>query len=64
MEETDVEIIDNACIQCEACVPACPHDAIDVRGDSRRALELAVAGDAILILSVEARYCQMLWIEV
>ena len=64
VEETDVEIIDNACIQCGACVPACPHDAIDVRGDSRRALELAVAGDAILILSVEARYCQMLWIEV
>ena len=54
VEETDVEIIDDACIQCGACVPACPHDAIDVRGDLSRALELAVAGDAILILSVEA----------
>ncbi len=52
--ETDVEIIDEACIQCGVCVPACPHDAIDVQGEFSRALELAVAGDAILILSVEA----------
>ncbi len=52
--ETNVQIIDEACIRCEACVPACPHEAIDVRGDFGRALELAVAGDAILILSVEA----------
>ncbi len=52
--ETAVEIVDEACIRCEACVPACPHAAIDVRGDFGRALELAVAGDAVLILSVEA----------
>ncbi|MCH6547231.1 MAG: 4Fe-4S binding protein, partial [Gemmatimonadetes bacterium] len=52
--ETNVQIIDEACIRCEACVPACPHKAIDVRGDFGRALELAVAGDAVLILSVEA----------
>ncbi|MCZ6916573.1 MAG: diguanylate cyclase, partial [Gemmatimonadetes bacterium] len=43
-----------ACIRCGACVPACPHTAIDVRGDFGRALELVMAGDAVLILSVEA----------
>ena len=52
--ETDVEIVDEACIRCGACVPACPHSAIDVQGDFGRALELVVAGDAVLILSVEA----------
>ncbi|MCZ6857403.1 MAG: 4Fe-4S binding protein, partial [Gemmatimonadetes bacterium] len=51
---TDVAIVDEACIRCGACVPACPHTAIDVRGDFGRALELVMAGDAVLILSVEA----------
>ncbi len=59
--ETDVEIIDEACIRCEACVPACPHAAIDVRGDFGRALELVVAGDAVLILSVEAEVLGTAW---
>jgi diguanylate cyclase (GGDEF)-like protein len=54
VEATDVEIVDEACIRCGACVPACPHAAIDVRGDFSKALELAVAGNAILILSVES----------
>ena len=54
MEETDVEIVDEACIRCGACVPACPHSAIDVRGDFGQALDLALTGDAVLILSVES----------
>ena len=54
VDGSDVTIVDQACIQCGACVPACPHDAIDVLGDASRALELAVGGDAMLILSVEA----------
>jgi hypothetical protein len=35
------------------CVPACPHDAIDVAGDYVTALRLARKGDAVLILGVE-----------
>lgn len=37
-----------------ACVPACPHDAIDVLGDVAQAYELAQGGEAVLILPVEA----------
>lgn len=36
-----------------ACVPACPHDAIDVIGDVAQVRRLAEQGDAILIMSVE-----------
>lgn len=36
-----------------ACVPACPHDAIDVVGDVAGVRRLAASGDAVLILSVE-----------
>jgi diguanylate cyclase (GGDEF)-like protein len=49
-----VQVVDEACIHCGACVPACPHDAVDVLGDLGKALELATRGDAVLLLSVEA----------
>jgi len=54
VEGPRVQIVEDACIRCGACVPACPHDAVDVAGDLGRALELAVRGDAVLLLSVEA----------
>src|SRR3989442_11430708 len=46
-------IVDEACPRCGLCLPACPHDAIEALGDVPRALELALAGRAALILSVE-----------
>ncbi|HEX9580523.1 MAG TPA: diguanylate cyclase [Gemmatimonadales bacterium] len=49
-----VHIVDEACTRCGLCLPACPHDAITATGDYGRALELALGGRAILILSVEA----------
>lgn len=49
-----VRIVDSACTRCGLCLPACPHEAIVAIGDYGRALELAVGGRAILILSVEA----------
>src|SRR6266700_6324519 len=48
-----VRIVDDACTRCGLCLPACPHDAIEALGDVSRALELAHAGRAALILSVE-----------
>jgi diguanylate cyclase (GGDEF)-like protein len=49
-----VSIVDEACIRCGVCVPACPHDAIATVGDLARATALAARGDAVLILTVEA----------
>ena len=49
-----VEIVDEACIRAGRCLPACPHGAIDAVGDLQHATELAAAGDAALVLSVES----------
>lgn len=54
VEAARVEIIDEACTRCGLCEPACPHDAIDVIGDLGQALQLAAAGGASIILSVES----------
>src|SRR6266480_51549 len=53
VEGAIVRIVDDACTRCGLCLPACPHDAIEALGDVSRALELAHAGRAALILSVE-----------
>src|SRR3989442_1563081 len=53
VEGAIVRIVDEACTRCGLCLPACPHDAIEALGDVPRALELALAGRAALILSVE-----------
>ena len=49
-----VRIVDEACIRCGQCVPACPHDAVKVSGQIGRALAVAAAGDGILTLCPEA----------
>ncbi len=49
-----VRIVDDACIRAGACVPACPHDAIDIVGDLSRALTLVKSGESVLILGAEA----------
>jgi diguanylate cyclase (GGDEF)-like protein len=54
VEGQKVRIVDETCTRCGLCLPACPHDAIIVLGDLDRAFELARAGRAILILSVES----------
>jgi diguanylate cyclase (GGDEF)-like protein len=54
VEEDVVRIVDEACTRCGACVPACPHLAIQARGDLARAMALIQGGRAVLILSVEA----------
>lgn len=48
-----MRIVDELCIRCGLCVPACPHDAIDVSGQIGRALSIAAQGGGILILSPE-----------
>src|SRR2546422_380237 len=53
VEGAIVRIVDESCTRCGLCLPACPHDAIEALGDVPRALELALAGRAALILSVE-----------
>src|SRR6266545_6500357 len=54
VEGAIVRIVDESCTRCGLCLPACPHDAIEALGDAPRALELALAGRAALILSVES----------
>lgn len=54
VEGTTVQVVQEACIKCGRCVPACPHDAVELHGDLALATELAAGGEAILILGVEA----------
>src|SRR5438876_10595515 len=54
VEGQQVRIVDEACTRCGLRLPACPHDAIVAHGDFGRALELAQAGRATLILSVDS----------
>ena len=49
-----VEIIEENCILCGECVPACPHDAIAATGAVDKALAIAEAGTGALILAPEA----------
>jgi diguanylate cyclase (GGDEF)-like protein len=49
-----VRIVDESCIRCGLCVPACPHHAIEVTGELGRAIAVATRGDGALILSPEA----------
>src|SRR5437763_8337441 len=53
VEGTQIRMVDETCTRCGLCLPACPHDAIKATGDVPRAIELALAGRAALILSVE-----------
>ncbi len=54
MRGSDLEIVDSACTECGFCVPACPHDAIDVVGDTRSVEGAIESGRALLILPSEA----------
>ena len=47
-------ILDDACIRCGQCLPACPHDAIDAMGTLQQALALAGRRDTVLVLGTEA----------
>jgi diguanylate cyclase (GGDEF)-like protein len=49
-----VRIVDESCIRCGLCVPACPHHAIEVTGELGRAIAVASRGEGALILSPEA----------
>ncbi len=49
-----VEIVDDNCIRCGECIPACPHLAITGVGAVDRAVEVAEAGNGVLILAPEA----------
>jgi diguanylate cyclase (GGDEF)-like protein len=49
-----VRIEDESCIRCGLCLPACPHDAIEVTGELGRAMSVAARGGGVLILAPEA----------
>ena len=49
-----VEIVQESCIRCGECLPACPHDAISATGAVDLALAIAEAGTGALILTPEA----------
>ena len=54
VEDQKVWIVDEACTRVGLCLPACPHEAIIAVGDATRALEFALARNAVLILAVES----------
>jgi diguanylate cyclase (GGDEF)-like protein len=54
VEEPLVRIVDEACIRCGRCLPACPHDAIEVAGELGRAISIAATGAGAIILGTEA----------
>ena len=54
MRGSDLEIVDATCTECGLCVPACPHDAIDLVGDTRSIEGAIESGRALLILPSEA----------
>lgn len=54
VDGSNVRIVDDACVRSGACLPECPHDAIDAIGDLDMALALAEGGEAVLVLAVEA----------
>jgi diguanylate cyclase (GGDEF)-like protein len=49
-----VEIVEENCVRCGECLPACPHDAIGTTGAVDVALAIAEAGNGALILAPEA----------
>jgi diguanylate cyclase (GGDEF)-like protein len=49
-----VEIVEEDCIRCGECIPACPHDAISATGALDVALAIAESGIGALILAPEA----------
>jgi len=54
VDGTTVRINDDTCIRSGECVSECPHGAIRAVGDVEGAVELIEAGNAVLILAVEA----------
>jgi diguanylate cyclase (GGDEF)-like protein len=54
VEDKKVWIVDEACTRVGLCLPACPHEAIIAVGDATRALEFALARNAVMILAVES----------
>jgi len=53
-EPLSLQVVDEACIRCGQCLPACPHGAVRVNGEIGKALAIASQGDGILILSPES----------
>jgi ferredoxin len=49
-----VSIVDDSCIRCGICLPACPHDAIDALGNLQVAESLLGEPGTVLILGTEA----------
>jgi diguanylate cyclase (GGDEF)-like protein len=54
VEDTDVWILEDTCVQTGLCLEACPHDAISVIGDRARVREYLAAGSVLLVLGLEA----------
>jgi diguanylate cyclase (GGDEF)-like protein len=53
-QEGTLQIVEEGCIECGLCVPACQHGAIDVAGDLAGVRGYLERGGAVLILATES----------
>jgi Fe-S-cluster-containing hydrogenase component 2 len=53
-QEGTLEIVEESCIECGLCVPACQHDAIEATGDLATARKHLDGRAAVLILATES----------
>ena len=53
-QDGTVQIVEQSCIECGLCVPACQHDAIDATGDLVAARKYLDGRAAVLILGTES----------
>jgi hypothetical protein len=54
VQEGTLLILEEGCIECGLCMPACQHDAIDASGDLVTARKYLDARSAVLILATES----------
>jgi diguanylate cyclase (GGDEF)-like protein len=54
VQEGTILILEEGCIECGLCLPACQHDAIDASGDLAAARKFLDGRSAVLILATES----------
>ncbi|HSG81374.1 MAG TPA: 4Fe-4S binding protein, partial [Gemmatimonadota bacterium] len=53
-QEGTLQIVEESCLECGLCLPACQHDAIEATGDLPSARKHLDGQRAVLILATES----------